>query len=112
MAAALTNRDDKEHKVTIIEGEAKADQVLKPQQVVEKICLKGCVLRLNDSEDDEYQLETDDIVSIEDGYLYHDASDTPAGPATAPLAVPGAAAQPAAPSSVPGAVPPQAPKQN
>jgi hypothetical protein len=89
-AASLSNRDDKEHKVTIIEGDAKRDEVLKPQQIVDKICLKGCVLRLNDSEDDEYQLEGDDLVSIEDGYLYHDAPD--AQPAPAPGAAPPAAA--------------------
>ena len=53
-AATISNRDDKEQKLTIIEGEAKADQTLKPQQVLEKVCLKGCIIRLNDSEDDEY----------------------------------------------------------
>jgi hypothetical protein len=89
-AASLANRDDKDHKITIIEGDAKADQVLKPQQVIEKICLKGCVLRLNESEDDEYQLEAEDMVSIEDGYLYHDAPDTPAAPAPGTQPAPGA----------------------
>ena len=88
LAASLANRDDKDHKVTIIEGETKTDQVLKPQQVVEKICLKGCVVRLNDSEDDEYQLETDDAVSIEDGYLYHDAPDPQPAPGAAPKPAP------------------------
>ena len=77
-AATISNRDDKEHKLTIIEGEAKTDQTIKPQQVVEKICMKGCVVRLNDSEDDEYQLDPEDVVSIEDGYLYHDSLDAPA----------------------------------
>lgn len=76
-AATISNRDDKEQKITIIEGDAKADQVLKPQQVLEKICPKGCVIRLNDSEDDEYQLDPEDVVSIEDGYMYHDSPDTP-----------------------------------
>jgi hypothetical protein len=79
-AATLANRDDKDHKVTIIEGDAKADQTLKPQQIVDKICPKGCVVRLNDSEDDEYQIDPEDMVSIEDGYLYHDAPEPPATP--------------------------------
>ncbi len=85
-AATISNRDDKEQKITIIEGDAKADQVLKPQQVLEKICSKGCVIRLNDNEDDEYQLDPEDVVSIEDGYMYHDQPDTPpnAPAATAP----------------------------
>lgn len=86
-AATISNRDDKEQKLTIIEGEAKADQILKPQQVLEKVCLKGCIVRLNDSEDDEYQLDPEDIVSIEDGYLYHDSPDAP--PAPPPAVAPG-----------------------
>jgi hypothetical protein len=87
-AATLANRDDKDHKVTIIEGEAKSDQTLKPQQIMDKICAKGCVVRLNDSEDDEYQIEPEDMVSIEDGYLYHDAPELPAPTPGAP-ATPG-----------------------
>lgn len=85
-AATISNRDDKEQKITIIEGDAKADRVLKPQQVLEKICPKGCVIRLNDVEDDEYQLDPEDVVSIEDGYMYHDSTDAPqnAPPTTAP----------------------------
>jgi hypothetical protein len=70
--ASVTNRDDKDHKITIIEGEKKQDFTLKPNQVLENVCAQGCVLRLNDSEDDEYQLEPKDNVSIEDGYLYYD----------------------------------------
>ena len=87
-AATISNRDDKEQKLTIIEGEAKVDQTLKPLQVLEKVCLKGCIVRLNDSDDDEYQLESEDVVSIEDGYLYHDATDAPPGTAP-PAATPG-----------------------
>jgi hypothetical protein len=74
-SASVTNRDDKDHKITIIEGEKKADFTLKPNQILENICVQGCVLRLNDSEDDEYQLEPKDTVSIEDGYLYYDNAD-------------------------------------
>lgn len=74
-AASVTNRDDKDHKITIIEGEKKQDFTLKPNQALEGICPQGCVLRLNDSEDDEYQLEATDIVSIEDGYLYYDNAE-------------------------------------
>jgi hypothetical protein len=70
--ASVTNRDDKDHKITIIEGEKKQDFTLKPNQILENVCAQGCVLRLNDSEDDEYQLEPKDQVSIEDGYLYYD----------------------------------------
>ena len=78
--ASVTNRDDKDHKLTIIEGEKKQDFTLKPNQVLENICPTGCVLRLNDSEDDEYQLEPKDIVSIEDGYLYYDNQEGETAP--------------------------------
>lgn len=85
-AASLTNRDNQDHKVTIIEGEKRTDHVLKPMQALENICSGGCVARLNDSDDDEYQLEATDAVSIEDGYLYHDgdAPDQPQQGATPP----------------------------
>jgi hypothetical protein len=76
-ALGVTNRDDKDHKLTIIEGEAKAEHTLKPAAVLEGICLKGCVIRLNDSENDEYELEGTEVVSIEDGYLYYDGPDAP-----------------------------------
>jgi hypothetical protein len=74
-AASVTNRDEKDHKVTIIEGEKKNNFTLKPTQALENICPQGCILRLNDSDDDEYQIEATDIVSIEDGYLYYDNQD-------------------------------------
>ena len=79
-AVSITNRDETDHKITLIEGEAKKDHVLKPSQVLDGVCPKGCVLRLNDNDDDEYQLEANDIVSIEDGALYYDTPDTPAEP--------------------------------
>jgi hypothetical protein len=83
-AVSITNRDEHDHKVTIIEGDSKADHVLQPSQTLNGICAKGCIIRINDSEDDEYQLEADDVVSIEDGSLYYDVPDTPAEPAPAP----------------------------
>jgi hypothetical protein len=74
---SVTNRDDKDYKLTIIEGEVKTDHVLKPSQVLEGVCEKGCVIRLNDSENDEYELEGSEIVSIEEGYLYYDSPEPP-----------------------------------
>lgn len=73
-AVSLVNRDDKDHKLTVIEdsGAKSSDHVLKPSQLLEGICTSGCVVRLNDSEEDEYQLEVGDRVSIEDGYLYYE----------------------------------------
>ena len=79
-AVSVTNRDDKDFKITVIEGDAKQDHVLKPSAVLEGICQKGCVIRLNDSENDEYELEGPEVVSIEEGYLYYDGPDVPAEP--------------------------------
>jgi hypothetical protein len=83
-AVSITNRDELDHKVTIIEGDKTADHVLKPAQALSDICVKGCTIRLDDAEDDEYVLEPDDVVSIEDGSLYYDKPDTPPAPAPAP----------------------------
>ena len=86
-AVSVTNRDDKEHRITVVEedGAKKIEHILKPNQVLENICLKGCIIRLNDSEEDEYELvEGTEVVSIEDGYLYYDQpEDTPATPSPA-----------------------------
>ena len=76
-AVSITNRDEHDHKVTIIEGDSKVDHLLKPSQALTGICTKGCIVRLNDGDDDEYQLEAEDVVSIEDGSLYYDGPDAP-----------------------------------
>jgi hypothetical protein len=76
-AVTLVNRDDKDHKLTVIEdnGTKTTEHILKPSQVLEGICERGCVVRINDSEEDEYELEAGDKVSIEEGYLYYDEPD-------------------------------------
>src|SRR5262245_52009420 len=84
-AVSITNRDEREHRVTVIEGDTKADHTLKPSQSLTGICLKGCTIRINDSEDDEYRLSASDVVSIEDGTVYYDGPDAPAGPSAPPV---------------------------
>ena len=90
-AVSVTNRDDRDVKLTVIEGEAKQDHILKPSQELKEVCQKGCVIRLNDSESDEYELEGTEVVSIEEGYLYYDGPDAPSEPGS------GAAGQPSEP---------------
>ena len=96
-AVSVTNRDDKEHKLTVIEedGTKKTDHVLKPAQVLEGLCAKGCVIRLNDSEEDEYELEGNETVSIEEGYLYYDGPEVPETPAAGAPGAPAPGAPPA-----------------
>lgn len=73
-ASTLTNRDDKDHKVTIIEATSTKDQVLRPSATLEGICSKGCVIRIDDDDGSEYELNGSEVVSIEDGYLYYDGA--------------------------------------
>jgi len=79
-ASSITNRDSKDWKVTVIEGETTKGHVLVPSAALEGICLKGCVVRLNDNEKDEYELKGSEEVSIEDGYLYYDGPPASAVP--------------------------------
>jgi hypothetical protein len=81
-AASITNRDERDHSVTIVEGEAKADHVLRPSQTLSDVCLKGCTIRMNHSEDDDYLLVGGDAVSIEDGTVFYDTPDASAAPAS------------------------------
>jgi hypothetical protein len=53
---------------------------LVPSAALKGICQKGCVIRLNDSDNDEYELKGSDVVSIEDGYLYYDGPPASAVP--------------------------------
>ena len=79
---SLTNRDNRDHKLTVIEDEGSktTDHTLRPTQVLEGICAKGCVIRLNGNAEDEYELEPNDKVSIEEGLLYYDEpADSPLG---------------------------------
>jgi hypothetical protein len=99
-AVSVTNRDDKAYKVTVIEGDAKQDHTVAPAGVIQGVCLKGCLIRLGDSQNDEYELEGTEVVSIEDGYLYYD------GPAASTETAPGPTTQPP-PSEKPPATPPK-----
>ena len=79
-ASSITNRDDKDFKVTVIEAKATNDHVLRPSAALDGICEKGCVIRLNDNVKDEYELKGSEVVSIEDGYLYYDGAPASAVP--------------------------------
>ncbi len=71
-AVTVTNRDVKEVKLILIEGDVRQEKILSPGKVVDGVCQKGCIIRLNDSENDEYELEGSEIVSVEEGFLYYD----------------------------------------
>ena len=73
-AATITNRGDTEVKLTITEGSSRQDEVLPSGKVVDGVCQKGCIIRLNDNANDEYELEGSESVSVEGGFLYYDFS--------------------------------------
>lgn len=79
-AASLTNRDPKEHKLTVISGKDGDSRVLKPDEAWNDLCTEGCIVRLDDDENATYELEGADQVSIEDGFIYYDRDDTAPSP--------------------------------
>ncbi len=66
-AASVTNRDVKDHTVTIIEGDARKDHVLKKDEVLEGVCLNGCSILIDGDDVSPYTLEGTEITSIEEG---------------------------------------------
>lgn len=86
-AVTVTNRDGKEVKLTIIEGDARQEEVLSPGKVLEGVCQKGCIIRLNDTDNSEYELQGSEAVSVEEGFLYYDTPEgdgAPQGGSAAP----------------------------
>ncbi len=94
-SASITNRDDRDQKVTIIEGGSQKDLILKPNAVLEGICEKGCLIRLGDSREDPFELDGSEVTSIEEGELYDDEVGVSSGSDS------GSAAQPSQPKSRP-----------
>lgn len=94
-AATITNRDDKDHLVTVVEGSTPKDHVLKPNAVLRGICETGCLIRLGASRDDPFELTGSENTSIEEGELYDDEVDVSSDPD------PGADARPSQPASRP-----------
>ncbi len=79
-AATITNRSDTEVKLTITEDTSRKDEVLPPGKDIDGVCQKGCIIRLNDSAKDEYELQGSDSVSIEGGFLYYDSPEKEVAP--------------------------------
>lgn len=84
-AVSLTNRDDTDRKVTVVEGEARQDHVIKPGGTLDGICRKGCLVQLDDGADEPYELEGPEVTWIEGGVLLEeqldDTSEPPSGDA-------------------------------
>jgi hypothetical protein len=79
-AATITNRGDKEVKLTITEDTSVQDAVLPIGKVIDGVCQKSCIIRLNDSANDDYELNGSESVSVEGGFLYYDSPDKRGAP--------------------------------
>lgn len=90
-AVSVMNRDDRDRTVTVIEGSIQRDHILKPNAVVQDICLKGCLIRLDQDGENPYELEGSEVTSVEGGKLYDDEPDAHASP------IAGDASQPSSP---------------
>ena len=91
-AASVTNRDDADRKVTIIESGTQKDHVLKKGEVLEGVCQRGCSIRIDGDDVNPYVLEGTEVTTIEGGDLYAEGQ----GPLVSPPS--GAAGQPSKPS--------------
>jgi len=79
-AATITNRGDRQVKLTITEGSFRQDEVLPTGKVIDGVCQKGCIIRLNDKSDSEYELEGSESVSVEGEALYYDSPENQVAP--------------------------------
>ena len=79
-AATIANRGDNEVKLTITEGSSHQDEVLPIGKVIDGVCQKSCIIRLNDKSDSEYELEGSESVSVEGDVLYYDSSENEVAP--------------------------------
>lgn len=94
-AVSLTNRDDTDKKVTIVEGDSRQDHVVKSGETLTGICQKGCLVQLEDGAEEPYELEGPEVTWIEGGVLLEEQLDDTSEPPS------GAADQPSQPSPKP-----------
>jgi hypothetical protein len=70
IAANLTNYDEAEQTVVIVENGTETSVSVGPEKTVEDICNSGCTIRLSNGA--EYELNGNEIASIEQEQLYID----------------------------------------
>jgi hypothetical protein len=88
-AATITNRSDNKVKLAITEGSSRQDEILPTGKVIDGVCQKGCIIRLNDNSDGEYELEGSESVSVEGGFLYYDSLENEVAPPAGSASVDG-----------------------
>lgn len=74
LAATMTNYEETEQKIFVVENGKEQEITLGSQQTVEDICNEGCTIRLFNG--DEYNIESNDVISIEDNMIFIDTVET------------------------------------
>ena len=74
-AVTLSNNDSKAYKIEIMVKKASQEHELAPGKKLIGVCKAGCVIRLNGSAADDYELEGTERVSIEGGLVYYDGEE-------------------------------------
>lgn len=78
LAVTLLNNDSQAYKITVTVGAESKVHDLAPGKRLVGFCKKGCVIRLNGSAADDYELEGTERVSIESGLVYYDGEEVAA----------------------------------
>jgi len=73
-AATLVNRQAKSVTITVIEGARKTDHTVAPAEKLTNVCQSGCLMRLNSNQEDEFEIDAGDALSIENGNIYFDTT--------------------------------------
>jgi hypothetical protein len=72
VAATLRNNDAKTYKVDVIVKSSRRQHELAPGKTLADFCAEGCIIRLDESAENDYALEGTERVSIEGGVVYYD----------------------------------------
>jgi hypothetical protein len=68
-AITLTNRDNSDQTLILTEGDKRNERTIKAGEQLQ-LCEKGCVIRLPDGED--YEFDGPETVSLQEGLLFLD----------------------------------------
>ncbi len=74
-AVTLSNNDSTAYKIEIMVKTAIREHELAPGKKLIGVCKAGCVIRLNGSAADDYELEGTERISIEGGLVYYDGEE-------------------------------------
>ncbi len=69
-ALTISNLDPEPHKITVVAGSDSKELTVEPEKEVDAPCASGCKVKLEN--DEEYDLEGNETVSIEGGIIYID----------------------------------------